>query len=160
MGVRELSRRGRSRLEVFARVRVRDGAVSAAKAAGPPGTGVRQAGRVWERYRGDARGAGPRARADGSGHDWPEGRGPRCVPMAVIGDAAGRVSCRSYGPAAASDVFGAYCRRHGVPRGLCVGRDCIYRSGRQATVPGGTTGAAREQGRGVTVLTVLFGPQR
>src|SRR5437764_284978 len=54
MGTLELSRKERSRLEVFARVR--DGQVSVAKAAGLLGLSLRQARRAWKRYResGDA----------------------------------------------------------------------------------------------------------
>src|SRR3954454_20642724 len=54
MGTLALSRKERSRLEGFARVR--DGAVSVAKAAGLLGLSVRQARRAWKRYResGDA----------------------------------------------------------------------------------------------------------
>src|SRR5947199_3589948 len=50
MGTLELSRKERSRLEVFARVR--DGQVSVAKAAGLLGLSLRQARRAWKRYRG------------------------------------------------------------------------------------------------------------
>ena len=219
MGTLALSRKERSRLEVFARVR--DGAVSVARAAGLLGMSVRQARRAWKRYRaqGDAglmhglRGKasnrevggairqavlrlyrekyvdfgptlaaeklaaddghdvgaetlrlwlkaeglwagrrrhrkrhrsrrerraclGEMAQMDGSDHDWFEGRGPRCVLMVVIDDATGRVFCRFYESettAAAFGVFGAYCRRHGVPRAVYVDRDSIYRSDRQAT---------------------------
>ena len=49
MGTLELSRKERSRLEVFARVR--DGEVSVAKAAGLLGLSLRQARRAWKRYR-------------------------------------------------------------------------------------------------------------
>src|SRR5438874_12178062 len=54
MGTLELSRKERSRLEVFARVR--EGALSVSKAAGLLGLSVRQARRAWKRYResGDA----------------------------------------------------------------------------------------------------------
>src|SRR3954471_18942743 len=64
MGTLELSRKERSRLEVFARVR--DGEVSVAKAAGLLGLSLRQARRAWKRYReaGDAGlGHGPRGKA-------------------------------------------------------------------------------------------------
>src|SRR3954451_19249803 len=77
---------------------------------------------------------------DGSAHDWFEGRcpdRPRCALMVVIDDATVRVFCRFYAAettAAAFDVFGAYCRKWGVPRALYVDRDSIYRSDRQATV--------------------------
>jgi hypothetical protein len=80
---------------------------------------------------------GEMVQMDGSHHDWFEGRGPRCVLMVVIDDATGRVFCRFYESettAAAFDVFGAYCRKHGVPRALYVDRDSIYRCDRQATV--------------------------
>jgi len=80
---------------------------------------------------------GEMVQMDGSHHDWFEGRGDRCVLMVVIDDATGRVFCRffeSETTAAAFDVFGAYCRKYGVPRALYVDRDSIYRCDRQATV--------------------------
>ena len=83
--------------------------------------------------------AGELVQMDGSDHDWFEGRcpaHPRCVLMVMIDDATGRVFCRFYASettAAAFDVFGAYCRKHGVPRALYVDRDSIYRCDRQAT---------------------------
>ena len=221
MSTLELSRKERSRLEVFARVR--DGELSVARAAGLLGVSLRQARRVWKRYReagdaglvhglrgkasnrktddaarravvglyreryhdfgptlaaeklaGDGHDVGPETlrlwlkaeglwagrrhrkrhrrrrerracpgelvQMDGSDHDWFEGRcpdHPRCVLMVLVDDATGRVFCRFYGSettAAAFAVFGAYRRRYGVPRGLYVDRDSIYRSDRQATV--------------------------
>jgi transposase len=80
---------------------------------------------------------GEMAQMDGSDHDWFEGRGPRCVLMVLVDDATGRAFCRFYEAEttrAAFDVFGAHCRRHGVPRALYVDRDSIYRCDRQATV--------------------------
>lgn len=74
---------------------------------------------------------------DGSHHDWFEGRGPWCVLMVMIDDATSRTFARFFEretTAAAMEVFGAYVRGHGLPHGLHVDRDSIYRSDRQATV--------------------------
>jgi hypothetical protein len=80
---------------------------------------------------------GELAQMDGSHHDWFEGRGPWCVLMVMVDDATGRTFARFFEAettAAAMEVFGAYVRRHGLPHGLYVDRDSIYRSDRQATV--------------------------
>lgn len=48
---------------------------------------------------------------DGSHHDWFEGRGPKCVLMAYIDDASGRVHGRFYeyeGTIPAMDSFKSY----------------------------------------------------
>lgn len=74
---------------------------------------------------------------DGSHHDWFEGRGAWCVLMVMIDDATGRTYARFFEgetTAACFEVFGRYARKHGVPRGLYVDRDSIYRSDRQASV--------------------------
>lgn len=87
---------------------------------------------------------------DGSDHDWFEGRAARCVLMVLVDDATSRTFCRffeSETTAAAFDVFGAWCRRDGVPRALYVDRDSIYRCERkasQATVEEELRGEGRE----------------
>jgi len=80
---------------------------------------------------------GEMVQMDGSHHDWFEGRGPRCVLMVMVDDATGRTLCRFFKgetTSAAMDVFGAYARKHGLPRSLYVDRDSIYRSDRQGTL--------------------------
>ncbi len=96
---------------------------------------------------------------DGSHHDWFEGRGPWCVLMVMIDDATGRTFARFFEgetTAAAMEVFGAYVRRHGLPHGLYVDRDSIYRSDRQATVEEELRGQgpATQFGRAMKTLDV------
>jgi len=74
---------------------------------------------------------------DGSEHDWFEGRGPRAVLMVMIDDATNRTHVRfSEGETtrAAYDVFEGYTRKHGLPQGLYVDRDSIYKTTRQPTI--------------------------
>lgn len=105
---------------------------------------------------------GEMVQMDGSDHDWFEGRcleHPRCVLMVVIDDATGRLFCRFYQSettAAAFEVFGAYCRKYGVPRALYVDRDSIYRCDRQATVQEELRGESplTQFGRAMKLLTV------
>jgi transposase len=74
---------------------------------------------------------------DGSHHDWFEGRRAWCVLMVMIDDATGRTFARFFEgetTTAAMEIFGAYCRKYGLPMSLYVDRDSIYCSDRQGTV--------------------------
>ena len=74
---------------------------------------------------------------DGSEHDWFEGRGPRTVLMVMVDDATNRTHVRfSDGETtrAAYDVFEGYTRKYGLPQGLYVDRDSIYKTTRQPTI--------------------------
>lgn len=68
---------------------------------------------------------------DGSHHDWFEGRRPRCVLMAYIDDATGRVYGRFYeyeGTLPAMDSFKRYIKRHGIPMSVYFDRHTTYKS--------------------------------
>jgi hypothetical protein len=74
---------------------------------------------------------------DGSEHDWFEGRGPRAVLMVMVDDATHRTHVR-FSPAettrAAYDVFEGYTRKYGLPQGLYVDRDSIYKTTREPSI--------------------------
>ncbi len=73
---------------------------------------------------------------DGSHHAWFGPGAGRCCLMVMVDDATGRMQGRFYDGeslAAAMDVFGRWCRRSGVPRGLYVDRAGIYRCDREPT---------------------------
>jgi hypothetical protein len=74
---------------------------------------------------------------DGSEHDWFEGRAPRAVLMVMVDDATNRTHVRfSDGETtrAAYDVFEGYTRKYGLPQGLYVDRDSIYKTTRQPSI--------------------------
>jgi hypothetical protein len=74
---------------------------------------------------------------DGSHHDWFEGRRERAVLMVMIDDATNRTYARFFEQEttlAAFDTFEGYVRRYGIPQGLYVDRDSIYRTDREPTV--------------------------
>ena len=67
---------------------------------------------------------------DGSHHDWFEGRGPQCVLMVMVDDATNRMRARFFEEEttrASYDVLEGWVRKHGLPGGLYVDRDSIYR---------------------------------
>ena len=74
---------------------------------------------------------GELVQADGSHHDWLEGRGERMVLVAMIDDATSKVVARFY-PAetteAYMDLLGRYLRKHGRMGALYVDRDSIFRA--------------------------------
>jgi hypothetical protein len=73
---------------------------------------------------------GELVQADGSHHDWLEGRGEQMVLVAMIDDATSKVNARFY-PAetteAYMDLLGRYIRRRGRMMALYVDRDSIFR---------------------------------
>ena len=74
---------------------------------------------------------------DGSEHDWFEGRGPRAVLMVMVDDATNRTHVRfAQGETtrAAYDMFEGYTRKYGLPQGIYVDRDSIYKTTRQPTI--------------------------
>lgn len=74
---------------------------------------------------------------DGSEHDWFEGRAPRAVLMVMIDDATNRTYARfaeAETTRAAYDVFEGYLRQYGLPQGLYVDRDSIYKTTRQPSI--------------------------
>ena len=90
---------------------------------------VRRAGR--HRIRRERRGCmGELVQMDGSTHDWFEGRRANCVLFVMIDDATSRLFCRFYeseDTASAFALFGCYARKYGLPAGLYVDKDSIYR---------------------------------
>lgn len=80
---------------------------------------------------------------DGSHHDWFEGRRPKAVVMVMIDDATNRTYARfseQETTLAAFETFAGYVRRYGMPQGLYVDRDSIYRTDREPTVAEQLTG--------------------
>lgn len=74
---------------------------------------------------------------DGSEHDWFEGRGERAVLMVMIDDASNRTFARfaeAESTRAAYDAFEGYVRKYGLPQGLYVDRDSIYKTTREPSV--------------------------
>jgi len=74
---------------------------------------------------------------DGSHHDWFEGRRDWAVLMVMIDDATNETYarfCEGETTEAALETFGRYVQRYGLPQGLYVDRDSIYRTTRDATV--------------------------
>ncbi len=74
---------------------------------------------------------------DGSHHDWFEGRAQPAVLMVMIDDATNRTYARfseQETTRAAYDVFEGYVRRYGVPLGLYVDQDSIYKTTREPSV--------------------------
>jgi len=74
---------------------------------------------------------GELVQADGSHHDWLEGRGPRMVLLVMIDDATSQALARFY-PAetteAYMDLLGRYLRRHGRMVAMYVDGDSIFRA--------------------------------
>ena len=69
--------------------------------------------------------------ADGSHHDWLEGRGPRMVLVAMIDDATSKVRARFYPgetTEAYMDLLARYLRKHGRMLAIYVDRDSIFRA--------------------------------
>jgi hypothetical protein len=74
---------------------------------------------------------GELVQADGSHHDWLEGRGPRMVLVAMIDDATSKQTARFYGgetTEAYMDLLGRYLRKHGRMVAMYVDRDSIFRA--------------------------------
>lgn len=97
--------------------------------------------RAWRARKGTV---GELVQLDGSHQDWFEGRGPRCVLLASIDDAASRVWARVYayeGTMPALDSFRCYVRRYGLPLALDADRHSTYKS------PAEPTGEEQLEGR-------------
>ena len=74
---------------------------------------------------------GELVQADGSHHDWLEGRGPWMVLVAMIDDATSKVTARFYPgetTEAYMDLLRRYLRRHGRMAAMYVDRDSIFRA--------------------------------
>ncbi|HVV73561.1 MAG TPA: ISNCY family transposase [Verrucomicrobiae bacterium] len=80
---------------------------------------------------------GQMVQMDGSEHDWFEGRAGRAVLMVMIDDATNRTYARfaeGETTRAAYDVFEGYVRKYGLPQGLYVDRDSIYKTTREPSI--------------------------
>ena len=90
--------------------------------------------RAWRERKGHV---GELVQLDGSHHDWFEGRGPACVLMAYIDDAASRVFARFYeyeGTLPAMDSFQRYIRHYGIPLAIYADKHTTYQSPAEPTV--------------------------
>lgn len=80
--------------------------------------------------------------ADGSHHDWTEGRGEDMVLLAMIDDATGRITARFY-PAetteAYMDLLTRYIRGHGRPLAVYTDRDSVFEPQRKEDREAGMT---------------------
>lgn len=80
---------------------------------------------------------GEMIQADGSHHDWFEGRGPACVFMGYIDDATGKVYGGFYeyeGTIPAMDSFRRYIRKHGIPMSLYMDKHTTYKATGEPTI--------------------------
>ena len=80
---------------------------------------------------------GEMIQADGSHHDWFEGRGPECVFMGYIDDATGKVFGRfsAYeGTIPAMDSFRRYIRKYGIPLSLYMDKHTTYKAPGEPTI--------------------------
>jgi hypothetical protein len=94
---------------------------------------------------------GEMAQADGSEHDWLEGRGPRLVLLGMIDDATGRILTRFYPSEtteAYMDLLGRYMGKFGRPLAWYSDRDSVFRAeskkDREDSVPTQFSRALRE----------------
>jgi hypothetical protein len=74
---------------------------------------------------------GELVQADGSHHDWLEGRGEKMVLVVMIDDATSKATARFYPSEtteAYMDLLGRYVRKHGRMKALYVDRDSIFRA--------------------------------
>ena len=91
----------------------------------------RRASRKHRQWRPRKEHYGEMLQMDGSHHDWFEGRGPKCVLVAYIDDATGRVFGRFYeyeGTIPAMDSFKQYIRRYGLPLSVYLDKHPTYKS--------------------------------
>jgi len=80
---------------------------------------------------------GEMIQADGSRHDWFEGRGPECVLMGYIDDATGEVFAGFYeyeGTIPAMDSFNRYIGKYGIPQSLYMDNHSTYKSQAKSTL--------------------------
>lgn len=80
---------------------------------------------------------GQMVQADGSHHDWFEGRGPWCVLMGQIDDATSKVSAEFHGhegtlPFMAS--FKLYVKAKGIPISVYIDRHTTYKSNKKPSI--------------------------
>jgi hypothetical protein len=105
---------------------------------------------------------GEMAQADGSEHDWLEGRGPRMTLLGMIDDATGQILVRFYESEtteAYMDLLGRYVRKHGRPATWYSDRHSIFRAesteDRERSVPTQFSRAAEELGIELNLAAIL-----
>lgn len=80
---------------------------------------------------------GEMIQADGSHHDWLEGRGPECVLMGYIDDATSKRFIRFYeyeGTLPFMDSFKRYIKRYGIPHSIYIDKHTTYKSTKKPSV--------------------------
>jgi len=80
---------------------------------------------------------GEMEQADGSHHDWFEGRGPECVLMGYIDDAKSRVFAEFHkyeGTFPFMASFKSYAKKHGLPQKLYLDRHSTYKSSKKPSI--------------------------
>ena len=80
---------------------------------------------------------GEMVQLDGSHHRWFEGRGPGCVLMGYIDDAAGKTFARFYdyeGTIPAMDSFKRYSKKYGLPMSVYLDKHSTYKSTAKPTI--------------------------
>jgi transposase len=119
----------------------------------------RRNGRTHRQWRERKSCLGEMLQMDGSHHDWFEGRRPKCVLMAYIDDATGKVYGRFYeyeGTIPAMESFKRYIRKHGIPMSVYMDKHTTYKSTAGPSIEdeiNGTTPLS-EFGRALTELAV------
>jgi|SRR5271169_108904 len=96
---------------------------------------------------------------DGSHHDWFEGRGSKCVLMAMIDDATGTIYGRFHpyeGTLPAMDCFKGYIQKYGIPIAVYLDKHSTYKSTGKPTIEEEIegTGPLSEFGRAMKELDV------
>jgi len=115
--------------------------------------------RTHRRWRPRKEHCGEMLQMDGSHHDWFEGRGPKCVLMAYIDDATGRMYGRFYeyeGTIPAMDSFKRYIKKYGIPMSIYFDRHTTYKSTAEPSIEDEINGTEplSEFGRALTELGV------
>ena len=80
---------------------------------------------------------GQMVQADGSHHDWFEGRGPWCVLMGQIDDATSKVSAEFHdyeGTLPFMASFKSYVRAKGIPISVYIDRHTTYKSNKKPSI--------------------------
>lgn len=97
----------------------------------------RRKGRKHRKWRDRKPHYGEMVQADGSHHDWFEGRGEECVLMGYIDDATGRTYGRFYGyegTIPAMDSFKRYVKKYGIPQSIYMDKHPTYKSTKKPTI--------------------------
>lgn len=83
---------------------------------------------------------GELAQADGSPHDWFEGRGPKCSLLHCVDDATGKIKAALFSPSETIwgyfDLMQIYLKIHGRPRALYNDKHAVFRVNRADALSG------------------------